>query len=567
MMSYIIQTLRWCISVGAKFARVVPLQTIFIVCVTLISQVSALLASFLPLKVVILLGSERIPRYFPDSWVGLDRDFLIGVLCLGTLGFYLLHLFTERLIRIITAWGARRLLQRSHKMALFDNQDDVAEYAYLRFSRALASGVFIILALTGLGYFYPAMALVLFGYVFFFGLFLCLLYMVSKGFRNKLESNLSGVLATVAGLGFFVAFGYLVTDFILWAPPAMIVGIVALLLSRQIMQRIAAMVGDLSNLKRQQTKLDALFFHGKVFFPSLSGEKGEFWNLLVPSDRHEWLVPLMLEFTSWQGGELNTQWQQSGVVNVAFLIVKTEIGRFLVKLYDSNRGTFAQHELTLMLEAVPGLPGLPFLGAKQVARLHCLLYAMPEGDFASICAGKKMQKTLLASLLRVQPGDALTRRYLRSRPMLWQRLRSPMLQRMQVAIVEASQQQRQVDRLLESLPQLTNLLRDLPVWIFTIDIGPAHIYQCAAPGPMLLNWNRWSMEPVGAGWPVARLDDLGKVLEQVRLERKDLVGVCLGHLELAAMCAALEVACNTQRYSDALSVLPDLLARLDSLVQ
>ncbi len=560
------QTLRWCMSVGAKFARVVPLHTVSIICVTLISQISTLLASFLPLKVVILLGSERIPHYFPSSWATLDRNLLIGSLCLSALGCYLLHLLAERLIRLITAWGTQRLLLRSHKMALFDNQDELAQEAYLRFSRALAGSVFITLALAGLGYFYPAMALVLLAYVLLAWLVSWLLHAVSEGFRHKLESNLSGVLAIAAGLGFFVAFGYLVADFILWVPPSVIIGIVALLLSRQVTQRIAAMVGDLANLRRQQIKLDALFFHGKVLLPSLPGEKGKFWSLLAPVHRHEWLIPLIREFTSWQGGELDIRWQQSGVANVAVLLVKTEIGQFLIKLYDTNRSTFAQHESTLMLESLPGLPALPFLGSTQVARLHCLLYAVKDGEFVSILAGKKMHKTMLASLLHVQPGDALTRRYMRSRPMLWQRLCSPVLQRIQVAIADARQQQ-QLDDLLASLPQLTSLLQELPVWIFTIDTRPANIYQCVESGPVLLDWNRWSMEPVGAGWPVARLDDLAEVLEQARLGRKDLARVCVGHLELAALCAALEVACNAQRYSDALSVLPDLLNRLNSFVR
>lgn len=562
MMTAVVKSLRWVVSLGAKFARVVPLQMTTIVCATLISQILALLASFLPLKVIILLGSERIPRYFPSSWAAMDRDLLIGTLCLGTLGCYLLHLLAERLIRIITAWGAQRLLQRSHKLALFDNQDELAQEAYLRFSRALAGSVFIALALGGLGYFYSAMALVLLGYVLLAWLVSWLLHSVSEGFRHKLESNLSGVLAITAGLGFFVAFGYLVADFLMWGPPSVIVGIVALLLSRQLMQRIAAMVGDLAHLRRQQIKLDALFFHGKVLLPSLPGETGEFWSLLSPVHRHEWLVPLLREHTSWQGGELDIHWQQSGVANVAVLLVKAEVDQFLVKLYDTSRRTFAQHESTLMLESLPSLPTLPFLGATQVAGLHCLLYAVKDGEFVSIRAGKKMHKTLLGSLLYIQPGVALTHRYMRSRPMLWQRLRVPMLQRMQVAIVEARQQQ-QLNDMLASLPQLIGLLRELPVWIFT-DTRPTNIYQCAESGAVLLNWNRWSMEPVGAGWPVLRLDDLPEVLEQARVRRKDLTEVCVCHFEIAALSAALEAACNTQRYSDALSVLPDLLNRLNS---
>jgi hypothetical protein len=43
---------------------------------TLISQISTLLAFFLPLKVVILLGSDRMPRYIPEALAALGHDAL-----------------------------------------------------------------------------------------------------------------------------------------------------------------------------------------------------------------------------------------------------------------------------------------------------------------------------------------------------------------------------------------------------------------------------------------------------------------------------------------------------------
>lgn len=562
MMLSVIRALRWVVSLGAKFARVVPLQTFFIVCATLLSQVSALLANFLPLKVVILLGSERIPRYFPEKLAALDWELLIGALCLGTLGFYLLHLLAERFIRAITAVGAQRLLQRSHKMALFDNQDELARDAYSRFSRALASGVFIALALAGLGYFYPIMALVLLGYTLLAWVLLWSLYGLSEGFRQKLENNLTSVLAITTGLGFFVAFGYLVADFILWVPPGVIIGIVALLLSRQVMQRIGGMVGDLVSISRQQIKLDALFFHGRVLLPMIADDKSEYLNLLAPSSRRDWVSALMREFTSWQGGDLDIRWQQTGVANVAALLVEAQEGRFLIKLYNPSRRTLALHESTLASEALPGLPALQLCGVTQVEGLHCLLYVLPDGDFVGMLAGKKMRIPLIARLMHVQPSETLIKRYKRSRPCLSQRLRAPLLLKLQVAVADAGQQQ-QLDRLLAVLPQLIRILQRLPLWIFTPDTGFPSIYQCEESESVLLNWGRWSMEPIGAGWPVVLLDDLAVALGQAQAVRPELAGVDVSQVELAALCDALEAGCNRQLYSDAIALLPDLLERFE----
>src|SRR5690606_39437184 len=118
----------------------------------------------------------------------------------------------ERLIRWFTEWGTKRLLQRSHKMTLFENQEGVAQEGYLRFSRALAGGVFITLALALLGWFYPIMAGVLLLYMLMAWLVVRLLSAVRAGFQEQLTTNLTGVLNTLAALGFFFSFAYLVVD-------------------------------------------------------------------------------------------------------------------------------------------------------------------------------------------------------------------------------------------------------------------------------------------------------------------------------------------------------------------
>jgi len=57
----VLSALRWFFSVGLKVFHVVPWATSLGVVCTLVSQVASLLAALLPLKVIILLGSERIP--------------------------------------------------------------------------------------------------------------------------------------------------------------------------------------------------------------------------------------------------------------------------------------------------------------------------------------------------------------------------------------------------------------------------------------------------------------------------------------------------------------------------
>ena len=63
--SEIAKAVRWSVSLGNKFLRVVPVLTILAVICSVFSQFFLLIGFLLPLKVVLLLGSENVPVYFP----------------------------------------------------------------------------------------------------------------------------------------------------------------------------------------------------------------------------------------------------------------------------------------------------------------------------------------------------------------------------------------------------------------------------------------------------------------------------------------------------------------------
>lgn len=548
------QTLRWVLSLAKKITRVALLQTLLIVFFTLASQVSALLASFLPLKVVILLGSERVPRYLPDALAALDKNQIIGLLCLSTLAFYGLHVLAERLIRWFTALGAKRLLQRSHKMTLFENQEAVAQEGYLRFSRALAGGVFIGLAMALLTWFYPIMAGVLLGYLLLAWLWFWLQFSLSVSFRGHLKTNLAGVLNFVAMLGFFVAFAYLVADFIFLFPPSVIIAIVSLLLSRQMMNRMAGMVSDVVSLQRQQPKLDALFFHGKVLLAQAPDDRAEFWAMLQPGQRDAWLKPVLQEFTPWQEGRCDVRWQQTGVADTAAFLVETEVGDYWVRIFDVKRSSLALHESTLLMEALPNIPAMPLLGATEIGKVPCLVYQMSCGLFLEPRPFRALVPSIWAALWRVQLPKGLVERYCRSRPVLWQRLRLPFLQRMQVA-VSAPEQQQQLDALANFFDSIINQLTALPLVLSNKNIAATQVLQTKQGDPVLLNWSHWALEPMGAGFPFARFQ-ISDALDACG----DLIQVDESRIRLAALVSALELACNGQRYLDALALLPDILS-------
>ncbi len=565
----VLRSLRWLLSLGKKIGRVAFGHTLLIVCLTLVSQVAALLAAFLPLKVVILLGSEGIPKYLPPDVAALGRDTLIGLLCLGTLGVFVLHLLAERVIGVITVWGAGRLLQRSHKMALFENQEELARDAYLRFSRIVAAAVFVFISVFSLAFFYPAMAAVQLVYL----LLVTLIFAAVVSFNAEIERQLTHVPAKLvalvnllSGLGFFVAFGFLVTDFLLWSPPSVIFGIVALLLSRQMFQKAASLVVDVNVLLRQRARLDALFFHGKVLMPALSNEQASLWNLMMPARRADWVKPLLQEYTNYTDGPINFSWQQTAVLNSACLRVEAGNKVYLFKLFAANRNAVAIHESTLMLESLPGLPALPLQGVTQVEGLQCLIYECPSEPGLEIKNLIPVVAKLNAKLMAVLPPESLKMLYQRSRPMLWQRLDLQALSNLELAVA-SSNDQKIFKQLLDVYPLMISRLRELPLYIHVPDIQPADLYHHADGRVFFINWTRWALEPLGAGWLIFGIwfNELAAVFESAKAACPELSDYPLEHVELAALCFALDQHCQRQQYSQALALAPQILERLELL--
>lgn len=156
---------RWTLGLGNKFRRKAPLATTLCVLASLTSQTAMLVAFLLPLKVVILLGADGLPRYYPPALAGLGRETLIIWLSGASVAFYGLNLLAEKVVGIAANRGAIRLLASTGKMILFEDQNEIAGSAYKQFTSSLAGSVFVFLAILILLWIYPVIPFLLFVYL------------------------------------------------------------------------------------------------------------------------------------------------------------------------------------------------------------------------------------------------------------------------------------------------------------------------------------------------------------------------------------------------------------------
>ena len=122
LQSAIKTTLGWCISLGTKIIKVAPSTTFTVQTASLSAQIFLLLTFFLPLKVLILLGSDAIPHYYPYYLRSIKKTHLIAGLSILTLICYLIYVLSEYTISHFSKSAAAELLKRSSKLNLFNNQ-------------------------------------------------------------------------------------------------------------------------------------------------------------------------------------------------------------------------------------------------------------------------------------------------------------------------------------------------------------------------------------------------------------------------------------------------------------
>lgn len=570
MIFSVLSSLRWCLSLASKFSRVVFFHTMLIIFLTLTSQLSALLASFLPLKVVILLGSESVPHYIPEVLRNYGRETLILALSLATATFFIFHLTSERLVSIVTDRASRRLLLHNKKVVLFENQDAIAASSYQKFSRVLAGIIFSFLAIFGVGLFYPDMSGVFLLYLSVVIFLIGILGSLVASFRQRMEGKLYEVVSLLSGIGFFTSFAYLVADFIFFNPPSIIVAIISLLLVRQSLNRLVSVVKDTAGLYSQRVKVDALFFHGKVLLPPLARDGKTYWPFLEHESRNEWVESVLAEMAiDWRGSR-EILWHPSSHPGLAVLIIKgkTSADNFMVKLYETNRTSLALHESTLLTEPPKGLLAAKFMGATNLGGFPCHVFRLPENESrSSPNEAQAAVRELRAQLLQVVPPDDLVQRYMRSKALLWQRLTAQELKRLNIAVSSASQKE-QVTLLLEQLPRLQQYLCSLPLVFINPDMRLTNAWVMPEEaGSILLNWGRWSLEPVGAGFGmgVSELNRLGVAVREAIKIRPVLATVDTTVVELAALGSALEEYCKRQQFLKGLEVVEQILLRLDVL--
>lgn len=567
MLKKIGTALGWFSSLGRKFFCVAPISTAAVQLTTLASQFVLLLAFFLPLKAVILLGAETVPGYFPELFKALGRDGLVVLVSVSAVVFYIVHMGLEFLVGRFAKRGAERLLKRNNKVALFENQDRVALDIYSRFARGLAAGVFSCLALLLLLVIYPTLFVVVvaISIALFFGL--CCICAMSERCRLYLADNFSGFTNGAASVVFLLAFFCMIADFLMKEHPVIFIAVISLLLVRQGVQRLCQFAQTIFSLRTQYRRINALFFHSHPLISDAKPQEKALSAILESSERGVWIRKVISAVVGVVPDEFDIAWHQMGGVGIYSFLVTCRTERqeevsYLVKIYEERVSTQAARE-SLILRDCPSLPALPFIGSEVVSGVTCNVFSWRN---EARVQGRELGEVLLhfaEALMQMIPPAELSKQFKRSHPLLGQRLVDSYFDGLKFSATSEGDQQA-ITHFMARLGEIRAFLERLPCQLMLPDVSADTILLSSSGEVICGHWSNWRVEPLGAGWPHLKHEELPMVFERLRAKRCDLAEVDASSAAIASLLYSIERYCNNKNYQRAMELLPLVLSYLDS---
>jgi len=560
----------WYFDTVKKFFKKTPWTATKVVVISIFAQIALMLGSLLPLKVVILLGSPHIPGYFPESLRVIERDYLIIGLSTASVLFLLFYVISQKLIAFYVDKCSKFLLEKNKKIVLYRNQSDVAKKAYDSFLRSVTGMVFLVIAFLLIEVLYPNLLLFILVYMTIASIVLISLNEFNELFRLKLEQNLTVILRAVSMIGFFSAFSFIVTDFLLpIEPPGLIYALLGIILTRQVLSISTSSIQSVASQYNNRSKINALFFQGYHISDEIDKKEKLFWSLLEPSKRIKWLTVVLEDVVGLRTKKIEADWYQTGVKNVVTLEVKAHseydsgFKRFFIKLFNKNQSSMALNDISLLQSSDLGFVTLNFIGATEVEQYHCHIFEWGKTTKLIPIEFVPKKLELIKTLMSYEPPKNFLDRYTRSHPLLGQRLNNDMIERLEVVANES--EFKQLGLFKENFDKIVNLLCTLPSQLVFSKISLDAVVNDEGNNLKVLSWGGWSFEPLGFGWPIEAegINDLINVLVEIKDQRRNFKTIPDDAVVLSAIMSNFEKSYNKQDFVRAIKLLPLILDCLD----
>lgn len=542
----------------------------FVVVFSLISQLGMMFASLLPLKVLILLGSNGVPKYFPSFMGSLDQNFLVITLGILAIFFLGVHILSEQVVEFSSLKGVRKIVEKNKKTIIYNQQKNVAEIAYRKSTSGIASFLFIMLV--GI-YVFIFNAFVGASVVIITGLVFGGAAKVGKYKSPKMVSGVYAILPHAKLLSLFCflgGFAAIIVVFLMFGVSSFLLSLVCLLLLRQGYNRLPSLISDVCWIDARSSKIKAIFYSEHVFDIAKEKEEIDAWKYLEGL-RFKHKIAEVAGVSEVCKMDFHLLSEARGNVLEVNVDLTDGVGakNILVKRFSGNKLAAAYHEEMIFKYDFNGICSPRFIGA--IEHDGCCLVFYDVSEFSLLSSGDVAQGFSLYTRMASQaPSKELVEVYCSSSPSLWGRLNLKDFKK--VLSVEALMKdvdfKSSIKYLVTYFHKLVDIIMGVPPFVYGRNVKSSLIWG-REDLLYTTSWEGWAIEPIGSGWPLSEkhIEEQKRSFSVVVSERKDCSYITFDMYRLVSLSYYFDIYCRRKEYMQAVMLAPEMRQRLESIIE
>lgn len=561
---------RWGRSVLAKFRSIDAIDTWLVIVSSIFRKLFAVVALFLPLKVILLVGSEGVPRYFRAFIHPETRDQWIIYLAIGAVVLYFASLLLGMLERNHAMRGSVKVMRSASEIARFRNQEGLVENYYSKFCGLQANLILALVLVAVAVAMFPALGIFL---IFLIAVEWLLAALVLgrlqkikwSGLAYLLRFKSQSVLGVVSAVNFLLVFGFLLIVFIWFGGVNILIAILAILIARQLFSSLAGVVSTAVDLASEEKKVNTLVFKEHSYHGTEERQRGPYTKLYAVETRRKRLADQLGAGTD----EVESLVSESGPRDLLlFDIIRkkdTSTQHYTEIVFSSSKAHLAANEDVLFNhQESSDLKFADLLGQYEVDGFTGRIYDCNRSEPISPGEWNKFYTSVVKSSWKVKPSSRLLDAYTASHPLLQDKLTPLRLSRMEIAL-EKSHERKRYDQLLEILDPLRRVIGEMALFVFNPKISRAMTGVSPSGDLRFLNWTSWTLAPVGVGIGIG--DAKRNIMEEAAASGELGKETSAENMLLAGYAWELEKHLHAQEVVSARELLPEMLAAWDAFTR
>jgi|GEM_PF-5243203 hypothetical protein len=559
----------WLATVMQSFIQSNSALTVKIVAISVAARIVNIVAFLLPLKVILLAGSERIPRYFPFIDQAHRTEWIVA-LSVGAVILYLVTLVLDSVRRNLAEAGGSQMLRASTAIFVNSSQEDDVKSVYLRVVTVVTNIIFF---LTGMVVITLLDKLV----VLFLSTYLGAAYLIFAGLTSRraarrapalaanLDQNFKKYVRIASSVGFLTSFLVILYTLLTAAEANVAIAIVLIILLRQVLSAATGVVIESVQMSRRRDQFNAMLFREHQWREAESKDTLSLREAFNPNDRAKLVAAEIGQFVDSQK-PIKVQWIDPAYKGIQCFDIQAKAlngssFRAIQTVYrPTQRHLLANEDYLFSFMNRKDLGAPAVIGEFTVAGYVSRIVAADGSIDLPRNKWRQSLSQVLGKMWSVRPSDELAEGYRATHRLLEERLDRSLLQKLAVAI-DLDTERTLYHTAIALLPRIRSRLSRLPLIIVNPDLSRTNalfVPDDAEVRPIF--WGKWQLARLGSDLSLELSDTVrNELLRNIQRGREDARDITIADYVFCQRCAMLERHIEQSCYKAAFDVISDML--------